>query len=274
MTETRSHPLPPGRIGRGRAALDRPIAVLAAVAVVWGVWTLSIIRRGEVGELPRTGITFLDQGAGASATIDALRADAVGESGYDGQFFYYMALDPASAAEYVDAPGYRFGRIGYPALARGLAAAQPGAIPWTLLLVNVLAVGAGTFLLARFLRDRGVSPWFAILFGTAPGLFVAVSRDLSEPLAYALAIAGIAAARGGRPRIVLAGALWTRRRDPRDHSALPGRNCDMCGTRPERRRDEASTRSAIWGKAARALRSAVRRLTRRVARARRWWEQP
>jgi hypothetical protein len=208
VTEARDAPLPPGRLGRVRASLDRPAALLVAITLVWGVWALAVVHRDEVDWMPRVGITFLDQGAGASAAIDALRPDAAGQVGYDGQFFYFLALDPRNAEPYVDAPAYRFGRIGYPTVVRVVAAGQPEAVPWALLLVNLVAVAAGTFLLARLLSARGVSPWFAILYGTAPGLFIAVSRDLSEPLAYALAIAGLAAMGGGRRRLGLAAVLF------------------------------------------------------------------
>lgn len=208
MTAAAGRPLPPGRLGSIRAKLDRPLALLGAIVAVWGIWAVAVVHRGEVDWMPRVGTMFLDQGAGASATIDALRPDAAGETGYDGQFFYYVALDPLHAEKYIDAPAYRLGRIGYPALARVVSAGQAGAVPWALFLVNLAAVAAGTFLLARILAARGVSPWFAVLYGTAPGLFIAVSRDLAEPLAYALAIAGLAVLGTGPRRLVAAGVLF------------------------------------------------------------------
>jgi hypothetical protein len=199
---------PEGRGERLRAALDRPLAVLAFVAVVWGVWAVAVIGRGHVDDLPRVGLTFLDKGAGASDEIDALRPDATRRFGYDGQFFLYIAIDPLDARHYVDEPPYRYARIVYPLLARVTAAGQPDAVPWTLFGLGLLAVGAGTYLLARFLAGRGASPWYALLFALTPGLQVAVNRDLSESLAYALVAAGILAFDRLPARIVLAGGIF------------------------------------------------------------------
>ena len=88
---------------------------------------------------------------------------------------------------YIDEPPYRYSRILYPLTARAVALGQSDLIPVALLLLNLLAVGAGTLALAVLLRDRGLSPWYAAFYGLYPGLFVAVSHDLAEPLAYALA---------------------------------------------------------------------------------------
>src|SRR5580765_5904599 len=44
-------------------------------------------------------------------------------TGYDGQFAYWLAIDPspAAAANHFDTPAYRYQRILYPLLARALA---------------------------------------------------------------------------------------------------------------------------------------------------------
>ena len=81
----------------------------------------------------------------------------------------------------------------YPFVVRAAALGQPAAVPWALLLVNLAAVAGGTLALALLLRRRGASPVYAALWGFAPGLYVAVSHDLSEPLAYALVLAGLLA---------------------------------------------------------------------------------
>ena len=74
--------------------LTTPLAVTLAVSAIWAIWTVGQIRRAPVGALVNVGQTFLDQGKGASETIDRHHV-AVGQvTGYDGQFFYYTALDP------------------------------------------------------------------------------------------------------------------------------------------------------------------------------------
>src|SRR5439155_26362627 len=52
------------------------------------------------------------------------------------------------------------------------------------------AVG-GTLAVAFFLRIRGLPPWLALVYGLCPGMIFAVLRDLTEPLAYCLAAAGL-----------------------------------------------------------------------------------
>jgi hypothetical protein len=125
--------------------------------------------------------------------------------GYDGQFYYFIALDPANAAPYVDAPAYRYTRILYPLTARVLALGMPALIPYTLILVNLLAVAGGTLALAAWLKRKRVSPWFALAYGFYPGIFIAFQNDLTEPLAYALvALAIYLYDFGGRRRVLWA----------------------------------------------------------------------
>lgn len=111
--------------------------------------------------------------------------------GYDGQFCYFIALDPQNARFYIDAPAYRYERILYPLIARVLALGQSALIPYTLILVNILAITGGALLLALWLRRRGVSPWLALLYGLYSGLFIGYRRDLTEPLGYGLVILAI-----------------------------------------------------------------------------------
>jgi hypothetical protein len=124
----------------------------------------------------------------------------VGEEGYDGQFAYFIALDPRPAAvvAHLDVPAYRYQRLLYPLLARALALGQPGVIPWTLVLLNVAAHVAGTLMVERLLVLHGASRWYALTYGLWAGLLLAVRLDLNEPLCYALVAAGLLAHQRGR----------------------------------------------------------------------------
>lgn len=126
--------------------------------------------------------------------------EPVGEPGYDGQFAYWIARDPrpTAAAPYLDVPAYRYQRLLYPLLAWALAAGQAALVPWTLVLLNVAAHLAGTWLVERWLADHNVSRWFALTYGLWAGLVMAVRLDLTEPLAYALAAAALLALHRGR----------------------------------------------------------------------------
>lgn len=109
-----------------------------------------------------------------------------GSEGYDGQFAYQIALDPAGAAAYLDVPAYRYQRILYPMAAWLIALGQPVAIPWTLILVNLIAIGVGTWATTQLLQKLRVNPWYALTYGLYGGQLLALRTDLNEPLAQAL----------------------------------------------------------------------------------------
>jgi hypothetical protein len=112
--------------------------------------------------------------------------DPQGSEGYDGQFAYQIALRPLSAAPYLDVPAYRYQRILYPMLARLLALGRPGLVPWALIVVNVAAIGFGTWATERLLVDLGASRWYALVYGLYAAQLLALRADLNEPLAQAL----------------------------------------------------------------------------------------
>jgi hypothetical protein len=112
--------------------------------------------------------------------------DRQGSEGYDGQFAYQIALHPLEASPYIDVPAYRYQRILYPLAARLLAVGQAGLIPWTLIVVNVAAIGLGTWATEMLLIELGVSRWYALAYGLYGGQLLALRADLNEPLAQGL----------------------------------------------------------------------------------------
>jgi hypothetical protein len=126
--------------------------------------------------------------------------------GYDGQFFYVQATDPllrgrAQRALRLTNGEFRGQRMLYPAAAYVFAGGRQGAIPWSLLVLNVLAVLGATAATALFARSRGRSGWWALAVGLNPGMVLAVLRDLSEPMAVAALIGGLVAWRSRRPGV-------------------------------------------------------------------------
>jgi len=129
--------------------------------------------------------------------------------GYDGQFFYRLALNPfnfhhTAYGITVDRP-YRFMRIGYPALTWLLSAGQHSLVPVVLVAVNIAAIGALGWLGARFAMDGGRHALAGLLVPGYFGLITSLSRDTAEPLAAACLLAGLLAVRARRP--VLAAAF-------------------------------------------------------------------
>ncbi len=119
------------------------------------------------------------------------QGDPQGTQGYDGQFAYFIARDPLGGCRRCDASAYRYQRILYPLLAWALAFGQPAAVPWTLILVNLVAVAMGTYFTERLLASQGVSRWYALAYGLYGGLIAGLRLDLTEPLAYGLLQGGI-----------------------------------------------------------------------------------
>jgi len=124
--------------------------------------------------------------------------------GYDGQYFFYIANDPALRSSdperFLDQPAYRYGRILYPALAWALAFGRRSALPWTMLAVNLLAAIAGTMATAIVLRKLRIQPWAALLFAYNPAMLIGVIGDLADPVALALLAVGFALYLSGRHR--------------------------------------------------------------------------
>jgi hypothetical protein len=117
--------------------------------------------------------------------------DPEGAPGYDGQFAYYIASNPAGGCPQCDVPSYRYQRILYPLLAWALALGQPALIPWALIAVNLAALVGGTYFTERLLVSHRVNRWYALAYGLYGGLVTGLRLDLTEPLAYGLVQAGL-----------------------------------------------------------------------------------
>lgn len=126
--------------------------------------------------------------------------------GYDGQFFYYIAVNPLHANLHMDNPAFRYQRILFSAVVWVLSlGGTPSLAPWWLLVVNVLGTLAGTAALALLLQRRGLSPWFSLSFGLYFGQFAAITHDVPDGLAAGLVIFAALAIDRGRWKEA---ALW------------------------------------------------------------------
>jgi hypothetical protein len=117
-------------------------------------------------------------------------------SGFDGQFSFYMAQDPLLLGDdvyrHIDVVSYRHRRILLPALAFVLSGGgDVRALPWVLPAINLVAVLFATWMLARYLRARGRSPWLALLFAGSAGIVLSVLNDVPDALAASLFVVGL-----------------------------------------------------------------------------------
>jgi hypothetical protein len=160
-----------------------------AVAAIVGAFYALLTTPGLVGnpyQFVNIGRQFLHKST-SSAAIDQHARAINHRIGYDGQFYYFLAVDPANGKDYMDNQGVIYSRIGYPMTVRALSGGNPVLVPYMMMLVNILAAVGGTLAVAFFLKRHGLPPALALVYGLYPGLVMSVLRDLTEPLAFALA---------------------------------------------------------------------------------------
>ena len=100
-------------------------------------------------------------------------------TGYDGQFYHYIAHDPflrSDLKSYIDDPRLRYRRIFIPFLAYGLALGQPGLIDRAYELVFLLTIGLGVYWSCRFAQNNGVAAAWGLLFLAMPAVPVTMDR--------------------------------------------------------------------------------------------------
>ena len=122
--------------------------------------------------------------------------------GHDGRFFFVLASDPWLAnpeqAELMDRPAYRAQRMFYPTIAGGGGLFEGEALVWGLLLVNVVAMGLGTWGVATLASDMGGSAWWGLAFVLNVGLVSELNVDAAGVVAAAAAFWALVMLRRGR----------------------------------------------------------------------------
>ena len=174
------------RIGPVRVGVLAAAITLAFVGLRW-----MIAADGDISQFVVAGVTFTDR--------DALDPPihVFDTHGYDGQFYYRLAIDPIDTSLQSDVgirmdSELRFTRITYPALAYAASLGNAGRVAWTLVLVNVAAMGVAGGAAAAFARGRGRAPIVGLLVVASSGLVMSVSRDLNEPTMVAGLVGGVA----------------------------------------------------------------------------------
>jgi len=182
-----------------------PAAVVAGVMGFYAYYVTVRIRGYSVLWFVHLGRNFLESSTASTVLRPSLGWQS--QVGYDGQYYYGLAVDPVHAHSYIGGnAGYIYSRVFYPAVSRAAAGGTVGAVPYAMLAVNLAAVAAGTLAVALWLRSRGAPAWPAALYGLYPGLIFTVFRDLTEPLAYGLAACAVLAFDERRTRRLVAAA--------------------------------------------------------------------
>ena len=130
--------------------------------------------------------------------------------GHDGRFFFVQAndpwiLDPEENAYLLDRPLYRYQRMLYPTVAGGFGLLGPEAIVWGMLLLNLVAMGFGSWAVASIAETMGGSAWWGLAFVLNLGFVSELDIGGAGIVAGAAAFASVAWFLRGRMR---AGVAW------------------------------------------------------------------
>lgn len=175
------------------------LAAAGALAVV--VLRLVIVAHGNVATFIIVGTLHADP------SRLPLGIPVVRGPGYDGQFYYRMALSPldwhpVAHGIHLDTMA-RLERIAYPALAWMVALGRVSLVPTTMVAVNVVGVGALGVVGGFLALDAGRRALWGLVFPGYWGMLWTVSRDLTEVVTAVFLLGGLFALRRRRP--VLAG---------------------------------------------------------------------
>lgn len=124
--------------------------------------------------------------------------------GYDGQFYYRIALNPFTRQQtaygiMIDTPAYRQQRILYPLLAWALSLGQWQWIPGVLILINWLGLCAIGWLAGTYTQALGRHALWGALWAFYPGFLITLGMDLTEILEVCFLLAALLALQRHRP---------------------------------------------------------------------------
>jgi hypothetical protein len=116
--------------------------------------------------------------------------------GHDGKFYFIQAhdpflLEPSENADLIDRPVYRTQRMLYPLLSSLGGLLRGWGVVWGLIIVNLVAIGLGTWATAQLAISLGVSPWLGLAFALNPGVIFELIIDGAGALGWALAVLGV-----------------------------------------------------------------------------------
>jgi hypothetical protein len=128
--------------------------------------------------------------------------------GYDGQFAYRLAVDPADLDEVSSGirldTTLRLERIAYPALAWVASGGQRSAVPVALVVVNLLALGLLAYLGGRLARASGRHALWGLLLAGYWGYLFSLGRDLHEIVTGLFMLGGLLAFRSSKAGLAAA----------------------------------------------------------------------
>ena len=144
--------------------------------------------------------------------------DGPGQTGWDGQFYYYMSNDILALKDtpkHIDSPSYRYQRIGLSLYVASIAKilGMDWVSPATYFIIYLILVLAATWAGARLFARIGVHPAWILLWSLSVGTQITLFNALPDAAADAfliLALAAIFSKRYAMSAIPVSFAAWSR----------------------------------------------------------------
>lgn len=180
-----------------------PAALAALGGVAFVLLRLFVVAKGDLSRFVLAGSHFVDR-------AKAPRGLHVFPSGYDGQFYYRLALDPLDLARTafgitLDSP-FRVQRIGLSAISWLASGGQHPLVVDAEVAVNLAALVSLAALGGVIAKDAGRHAGWGLLVAGYWGFLFSIGRDLPEVVASVFLIGAMVALR--RERGVLSGLLF------------------------------------------------------------------
>jgi hypothetical protein len=150
-------------------------AVAVALVALWQWATVTANYGGNWTALFCTGTVQRQPPLAASEHVYLF----ANSTGYDGQFYHYIAHDPLMRSDlktYVDDPRLRYRRILIPLLAYALALGHSGLIDPAYEIVCLLSIGLGVYWSCRFAQSVELGAAWGLLFLAMPAVPIAMDR--------------------------------------------------------------------------------------------------
>ncbi|MBK8421853.1 hypothetical protein [Candidatus Villigracilis saccharophilus] len=157
---------------------DFPVITVVIVAVAYAIFLIArlSVHQYDFSVFVVAGDVFTNANTAPSGLKILQNSE-----GYDGQFYYRMALTPFTEKEIdfgirLDYPAYRQARIVYPLLARLFSLGQAVYVPFALVFVNYIALCLMAWLGARFAKMVHLHVAWGLAFVLYPAFLFTLSR--------------------------------------------------------------------------------------------------
>src|SRR5215813_2420377 len=164
--------------------LDSPLAPLLITTIVTSLFTFGMLLRSgfNASSFVTAGATFCDPALAPNSLVISKNS-----GGYDGQFYYRLALDPFTSKRTdfgitLDNPSYRHQRILYPFLAWVMSAGRADLAPWAMLFINCAGLCLIGWLGGSYAQTFKQHALWGLFLPLYPGSLFSLTRDLVELL--------------------------------------------------------------------------------------------